>query len=106
MPLYAFKDEKGREREEYFPMAEAPSLGETITRANGERWTRIPACGSILGRRLVAFTSNQIPRRVAKYVGWKNVDEEGRPRFDSRAQIREFCAKSNAANYPLEYDAL
>lgn len=91
MPEYLFEHEDGRQRTEYYHMAYAPRCG-TEVELEGEIWTRIPALGSVLARREVHFTGiQQAPWDPAA----PRHDKHGMPQFNSRAEIREYEAKTD-----------
>lgn len=101
MPIYVFESPEGSTLEEYFPAHDAPKIGTTITR-EGKEWTRVPAVGSVMGRREVHFTSQQI--RPYHPMAPRH-DAEGLAQFHSRKEVAEFEA-ATATEEGYKHDEL
>lgn len=96
MPEYTFEDERGKRVVVVLPMAEAPSIGETLT-VEGRTLTRIIDAGSLPvggAQRDVYFTSYQVPRSPFYQDAAPRIDSKGRPQFASKREVTEFCAKT------------
>ena len=90
MPEYEFERPEGQVILHFMPMAEAPSIGSTVL-IDGEPCTRIV---SQIQRPIVettSFTSHQLARY---HPDAPNLDAKGRPVFDSKTDVDEFCAKT------------
>jgi hypothetical protein len=94
MPRYSFKTLKsGKEVELFYPMDEAPSIGDEID-VLGMKLVRIPDLPQVDCKQDVHFTSCALPR-------WdKNADSHdaaGKPQFKSQKAVREYVAKSEGS---------
>jgi len=91
MVEYEFATESGQVVTIMYPMGQAPSIGET-TMHEGETVTRI-ASGSckIQDKFVVPFASQS---QCRNHKDWHKFDKEGRPLFESRSEVREFCART------------
>ena len=94
MPRYSFKTlETGKEVELFFPMDEAPSIGDVVD-VLGLKLVRIPDLPQADCKKDIHFTSNALPR-------WdKNADSHdaaGKPQFKSQRAVTEYVAKSEGS---------
>lgn len=95
MPRYEFGLVGGTEViERYFPAAEAPALGSTIT-VDGKLYRRIISTGVQADVKNFAHVSHSLPRHCK---GAPHYDKEGRPAFQSQREVQEF-ARANQMHW-------
>jgi hypothetical protein len=96
MPLYPFQwTDSGETFEHYFPMAEAPSIGATVT-LYGKRARRLPSGAQVSASVATVthkypYVSSSLPRNLAG----AETTSTGKPIVTSRRHERELMARHN-----------
>lgn len=89
MPEYAMQSPSGEVRDFFYPMREAPSIGETVE-IDGQTWTRLPSAAHIgvePARSRYPIESISLPPTVP---GCK-ISKNGRPIIRSQEHARQIA---------------
>ena len=93
MPEYPFMDvETGDPVDEFFPIADAPEIG-SVVEVEGRKLKRLVSRMSKPKITNYAFKGYSLPREDPKNPKWP-CDATGVPLFESRAQVKEYAARS------------
>lgn len=112
MPLYPFRDRRGREALFFFEMSDPslPTIGGILRRrAQGEKavrvWKRLPSQVAPVVPN-TQFVSHQLPRYYpAHKEAGGTFTKEGKPVFTSRRQMTESQAAAAYKGDRIDYDA-
>jgi hypothetical protein len=90
MPEYEFFDEDGNHETVFFPMSQAPAIGELVEH-EGRVLRRVASMPGVnMGFR--PFASYSLPKNDPNA---REFDSAGRPCFNTERSVREFMARNN-----------
>ena len=91
MPMYDFETPTGETVEHFFPMAEAPKIGQTVD-IDGVACTRLMSdCQMSVSETIGPFVSRTLPRNDPRAP---RHDKDGRPMFATKREVTEYVAKT------------
>lgn len=107
--LYPFQAPDGSTVEIEYAPDDAPAIGEVVLADDGQKVVRIASRPQIHGARdgssnFPRFESSQLPRWWKHHKG--EFSPTGKPRYNSRREIDEDCARAREAGTEIEYGQL